>query len=53
MKMQESGEPEEDEYIISLYDNCCIQCNSEVDLLTANFTLYQAEGGQHYLYCEQ
>lgn len=37
---------------ISLLDRECIQCKSEIDLSTDNFTLFQAEKGQHYLYCD-
>jgi len=36
---------------ISLFDRECIQCKSEIDLSIDNFTLFQAEKGQHYLYC--
>ncbi len=36
---------------ISLFDSECIQCKSEIDLSIDNFTLFQAEKGQHYLYC--
>lgn len=37
---------------ISLLDRECIQCKSEIDLSIDNFTLFQAEKGRHYLYCD-
>ena len=30
----------------------CIQCNSELDLASDNYSLYQVDGNR-YLYCEQ
>ncbi len=31
----------------------CIQCGAKIDLKTDNFTFYQAEKGEHFLYCEK
>jgi hypothetical protein len=39
--------------IIVLGTDLCIQCDDVVDLATDNFTFYQAEKGNHYLYCER
>lgn len=31
----------------------CIQCGNKIDIKIDNFTFYQAEKGNHYLYCEK
>ncbi|OBT04685.1 hypothetical protein A9267_17195 [Shewanella sp. UCD-FRSSP16_17] len=38
---------------IRLVSSCCIKCNAGIDISIDNFTFYQAERGNHYLYCEK